>query len=547
MDLSLNVNGNDNGASSTLRGVGSATDDLAGKVGKSVEAWRLLGDAVKKAASEIAAFAKDSIKAYEDQAKADRQLAAAAGESAAALKDQAAALQASLGVSDDMVQRMQSMLARFGEAPTEINKTVKALLDYSAVSGVDAVAATDALLSSSQSGREVFKELGLTYSKAGDGLDRLSAATDALTKKIGGASGREADTLTGHVAMLREQFQEIQEPLGGFFALLEEKTGAVKKLADTFATAAQGLQLMLSAARGLDGTKLFGAANKEALAALISLAPGGSLIADKLGLHDDTAGALANIAASVGNASVGDAVSGSLPKDLSTKRGAPHGKTGLGGGPSGPQSDIFAVAKDETARVRKGTEEWRKALAEMRKLEAEDEAAEKKSAEETQADIDKIMRDTAFKVHKLGEDFRASEAEEWANAGKNIGMAFANSLTSALNELANGGKMDAGQVFAKILAGVLGVAGAALGNLILPGLGGAIGGALGGAAGAGITALANGGHGGGGGASRYASGITNLYVNTMDGESSRAYFEGNGGRGIMNAVRTGRGPISQIV
>jgi hypothetical protein len=192
----------------------------------------------------------------------------------------------------------------------------------------------------------------------------------------------------------------------------------------------------------------------------------------------------------------------------------------------------------------------------------------------------------------------------WADAGEAIGMALVNSVSSALQKLANGEDMDAGEQIANIVGDVLSVAGQVIGVAVggylgNAQLGGAIGGAAGGLAGAGVKALGRAGareraktktyhdggeiddidvpryHSGGplgsdemhiiaqkgehmisrqgvanmGGhaavdaAAKGAGARFNFTIQTIDAIGTKQFFENDGGRGFFNALRTGRGSL----
>ena len=100
-------------------------------------------------------------------------------------------------------------------------------------------------------------------------------------------------------------------------------------------------------------------------------------------------------------------------------------------------------------------------------------------------------------------------------------------IGSSFGGAANRVEVSVGKIIANILAGLLTAGGGLIGNLLLPGIGGAVGSALGGLAGAGVRAAANAG--------------PQVNINTFDARSTREFFEADGGRGLTNAKRTGRG------
>lgn len=196
------------------------TDGVSAPLRAGAEAFKFISDA-----------AKECVHQFEAQEKADRQLRREAGELTDVFKKQASAMQEQLGVSDDMVEKMQTMLLRFGEAPDQVEATTRALLDYSAATGHDALEATSTLLRSVESGRTAFKELGLVYDKTGRASADLGEVTKALAGKLGGAAAAEAGTLEGNARQAKEAFGELQEAVGGFIVSLLPAAHAISTTA----------------------------------------------------------------------------------------------------------------------------------------------------------------------------------------------------------------------------------------------------------------------------------------------------------------------------
>ena len=227
-----------NAAAETLR---DSSRDSSEEAGKSVAKWNLYTQALESAANAVYGFGKKSVEAFLEQEKADRQLRSVAGELTDTFRAQASAMQETLGVSDDMVEKMQTMLLRFGEAPADVDATVRALLDYSAATGTDAVAATEQLLSSVNSGKTAFKELGTSYDSTGVKAEDLRRATSALSQAVGGSAQAEANSVVGSAAKAAQAFGELQEAFGSLIVEFAAKTNVVKDLS----LAIQGLQMFL--------------------------------------------------------------------------------------------------------------------------------------------------------------------------------------------------------------------------------------------------------------------------------------------------------------
>lgn len=610
-DLTLRVNGENNAgpalksAATGLSDVGDAADKLKTKSKDAALAseglWKEMtkgataANLYAKAVSVTVDFIKDSYKAFQDQERADRQLQAAAGDLTSAFQAQASVMQSSLGVSDDMVERMQTMLLTFGVAPAEIEKTTKALLDYSAHAGVDAVQATEELLSSAKTGRAAFKELNLSVDNTHGSMETLTSTVNALAGRIGGAADREADTLEGSVRKASEALGELKESFGKSMSEFAEKTHVVD-----FATSAFE-KLKVS----VDGGGLSMASFATVLG--VGLGPLG-LLAGFIKGTDDAA------------------------TSMEEAKKTAESLAGVGVvTPMAPDRRILAQAEAE-AKAKKEHEKW--AAAEKKRLEAQkridaDRFANAESANEyatgLQSKFDEITRKAREDFEKEEEkeftearakhikDFTDSKEEEmrlmvkglneqaaiikkqddqWASAGAAIGGAFAGALSNAIADLASGGEADVGETIGSILASVLAVAGSVLGNIVAPGVGGAIGGALGGLAGAGIKAATrrkrhDGGYagdfpryhagtwvgsdeeaailqngervlsrpevsamGGPRGVERAVNGGgggMTINVSTFDGSTAREYFEKQGGRALQNTLRTGRGVLPGLL
>ncbi len=561
-DLRLNILGNDE-ASVSL-------DSVQGKV---------LG--LGKALLE---FSKSSVKAFEDQAKADRQLAAVAGQATEAFKAQASALQESLGVSDDHVQKLQTMLLRYGEAPAEIDKTVRAILDFSAATGQDAESAITQLTSSVTTGKMAFKDLGLQYDQTGSRGDVLKAATEALSAKFGGSAAADANSLTGSVEKAKQQFGELQETFGQMIADFVVKTDVVSGLTQVFkelnyAMGGGESDLEYSAAQ----KRIHGIANElQGLRDTFRDLSGQNAPVDILEkIIDQIADAEKRLKQAKGGG-------------LATTGAANVTKAGRTGG-----------SDDSMARFKEGLQERITVVTDAAEREAklwdEHDRAQARAEEEAERDrlnsfkeslderIDAIT-DAYREEARLAEEQDKAHAKEearYAKAGEDIGTAFANSLSGAIGKLAEGQEMDLGETVGDILAAVLGVAGSVIGTLLLPGAGTAIGGAIGGIAGSAIKGATrrkrhSGGYAGDGmaryhagtwvgsdeeaavlqngervlsrsevsamggpsgveGALRGRSGGSTVNIQTFDAGSFREIFQGRGGRGLLDATRTGVG------
>lgn len=148
----------------------------------------------------------------------------AAGFTASQLKGQAMALQASTGVGDEAIMRMQRTLLSFRNVHGEVfQKASQLALDFAAATGTDAADAArkfgmalndpvNALGRLKQAGVAVTDELRSQVEaliKNGDLVGAQSLLLGALSKSYGGASVAARDTLGGALNALKENFGNL--------------------------------------------------------------------------------------------------------------------------------------------------------------------------------------------------------------------------------------------------------------------------------------------------------------------------------------------------
>jgi hypothetical protein len=515
-DIRLSINGEDN---------------ASGAMNSAASGVSAIGVAAAAAGAAIAAFGVSSVKAFADAERVSVQLTRATGGLSSAFERQASVIQGQLGVSDDLVKKMQMVLFQYGEAPASIDATVRALLDYSAATGTDALAATENLTRGVESGKAVFKELGITYDKTGDQTQRLESVTKSLAAKLGGAAAADANTLAGAARAVKEQFGEIQENLGGLIAGFIQQTGVLEKL--------KGALLDVKNAAGwgdgasqrnnergplLDEQILIMKALEERKAnpnwIFSQGADGAAYDPSK-----DTA-RLKEIKARLAQLDAAQRKDETALPATSTVPGRRLKSTGGGrGGGSTPDDVALDLFKEDDEQ----------SLANWKKEISDSEAKKKKLQQDAKEIADHAERE-AKRAAKANEEAAKRTEEAWKHASEQAAVSLIQNVGGALQDLAEGNKVSA----KSLLSGILGT----LGSLI-PGFG-AIGSAIGQQVGGLVGGAIDRGSGGGG-SSRYASGIVNVNVSTMDGNSSREYFERTGARAILNAARTGKGAGSLLL
>lgn len=536
-------------------------------------------------------FAGESVKAFEEQEQADRRLALVAGETTEAFKRQAAALQASTGVSDDAVQKMQAMLLTYGEAPAEIDKTIRAVLDMSAATGQDAVQAISELTSRTTTGRKMFVELGLEYKNTGTRAEVLASATKALGDKFAGAAEGEAGSLAGQVKIAKGAFGELKESFGGFITELAGKTGIIEKATQVF-------QFLNDAINPSNAVKLGGLDEK-----LAGFEKEISLLESRDDLSERENNRLGDLIVKRREArQEQEKITASMKANIEAEKKLGEAKTGradgLKAGGKADKGDADDDAKKELERAIKAQEVAEK-LFESSAQKARDRAdervkslhaAKEKEARALDAEEKKAETERKRVLDKEKQDLEERQ-RQYEHAGAAIGMAFASALSNALSQLAEGGEIDAVSMTADILSAVVSVA-----VSLIPGFG-AFAGIAGSLAGTGVRAIgaaAGGGtkkrrHNGGwagDGMARYHLGTwvgsdeepailqtgervlarnevaamggkrgveaavkgrgggSVVNIQTFDAGSFREIFSGRGKQGLIDANRTGHGVAS---
>lgn len=465
-------------------------------------AFASVSSAARGAQQVLVDFARASVRSYMEAERSQRQLAVVAKEMTGAFQAQASALAQANAVSGELVESIQTLLLRYGAAPKDVQATTQAVLDFAAATGTDARAAAEALTRGVETGTGAVKGLGVAYKATGERTEDLRRATDALAKKFGGAGEADAQSLAGQVRLAEDAFGDVQKAFGGFVAEIAQKSGAltaVTGLLKDFVGEIQSVSRFLQAG-GFDA--VVGAAK--------ALITGEDVSGARLRLAQAQAGGVLN--------ELGQGMQGQAEARMVAAGAGQRGRV-MGGAGGGGGGGVMDMSRFEIDLTPEGPEA--PSGAQWAQMAEAQRSAERQMAESHAKALDDYLRATREAAAKL-----ASEEKRFAAAGAQVGAAFADAVSQGIQALAAGGEQDAGQVVASILAGLLQTLGTIVGNVLLPGVGGAIGGAVGGLAGAGIKAAAAG---------------PTVNINTFDSRSTREFFEADGGRGFYNAQRTGRG------
>jgi hypothetical protein len=205
-------------ASKEFDKLGRASGGAASKMDKLKVAAKVAGVAVAGLALK---FGSDSVKAYTEAEESQRQLSDALGRfpglastNIGRLNELNAGLMAKTKFDDDAIASGQAVLAGFKLTGKQLEETTPLLLDYAAKTGKDLPTAAKDLGRSLLGNTKSLKALGISYTSTGDATQDYANITALMREKVGGFAEGEGTTAAGKLAILKNQFGEIQETVG---------------------------------------------------------------------------------------------------------------------------------------------------------------------------------------------------------------------------------------------------------------------------------------------------------------------------------------------
>ena len=507
-DLQLNIKGDSTEAVEAFRDVGKATGNTSEEVGKAVAKWNLYAQAIQKAVEVAVRFGKEAVKEWQAAERVTRQLERAAGDYAKVLEKQAESLSKVLGVDDDLVKQQQTLLAQWGGAGAAAEDVTRAILDYAAATGQDAIAATQGLIQQVESGGAGLKKLGIDFKATGDRGKDLAAAVAGLSAKFGGAAAAEGDSLTRQLNLADQAFGDIKEEFGKVIGEFVAGSSVITGLTDIVRTfqmvlfgdpndeKRQKLEMLFvrqqaAAQQLLDARRMLEEAKGDPSVSLNVL----EMFSDDVeSAKKKVAELRAEVQALMGG--------GAAPLELPTVTG----QTAAG-------KAAAERANEEARRLQEqNVADWREWLKQMEEIDAADEARRAKAYEDASSDLWKRVEEEEKGLEALEKakwDFARKEAEREDKAREQqladeakatdeamkaandrmktkadqakasadaIGAAFVNGLTAQLSKLAEGEELDPAMFVGEILAATVSAAAAIIGSVYgMPALGAAVG------------------------------------------------------------------------
>lgn len=224
-------------ADKSVKGFG---DHVSAYWGNSVDASRKFGLALAAVGAGVVAFGASSVKAYSESQNAIAQTNAvltstghAAGITAEQVTKLATALELQTKFSDEDVRSVENLLLTFTSIGKDIfPQATKTVLDMATALGEDTKSASIQLGKALQDpilGVTALRRVGVNFNSAqqeviknlvdtGHAAEAQKLILAELNKEFGGSAVAAGQTLAGRLAMLKNQFNNVQEAIGGILA-----------------------------------------------------------------------------------------------------------------------------------------------------------------------------------------------------------------------------------------------------------------------------------------------------------------------------------------
>lgn len=205
--------------SADVSDIKKALEDIKGNVGNlgadTVAKGNLMADAFKKIGEAAIHFVEDSVRAFAEHEQAITRLTLAVGGPAAkSMADFAQQLQRTTAFSDDAILSLENQLTQYGVFPDSVKQATQALVDFAARTGKDLPEA-GAMMAKAMAGQgRELKNYGIDVSVAASRSENLASVVQQLEGRFGGAAVVMKGTLSGSMANLTNQFEDLKKKIG---------------------------------------------------------------------------------------------------------------------------------------------------------------------------------------------------------------------------------------------------------------------------------------------------------------------------------------------
>ncbi len=181
----------------------------------------------------VVAFGKESFKAFTDAEKTAKVLQTAVGVNGGlqrdfeALIEQSKELQKTTIFSDDNIQKVQTMALQFGLTTKQVQNLLPTITDFASATGQTLEGALEAVLRGTEGMARGLKIYGVQVLDTGTKQEKLANITQQLTDKFAGQAEVVGKTTFGATERLKNQFNDLQEEIGGIVADVGEATAVM--------------------------------------------------------------------------------------------------------------------------------------------------------------------------------------------------------------------------------------------------------------------------------------------------------------------------------
>jgi hypothetical protein len=214
------------------------------KLKKSMRSMKKFGNNMKSLGRTIStgltlpilAFGAASVKAFDEQIKAETKLRTALGDSAEAfdvLKKQAQDLQKITIFGDEATLEAQSFLAQLGLNADAILRLTPLIQDFATAQGIQLTDAAKLVAKSVGSSTNALSRYGLQIEGTVGEQDRLESAVNALTTAFGGQSEAIAKEGLGPLQQLKNELGDVSEKFGEIvLEFIDPLTKGLERISD---------------------------------------------------------------------------------------------------------------------------------------------------------------------------------------------------------------------------------------------------------------------------------------------------------------------------
>ena len=199
-------------------GVAEATSGLQSGMSK-LASMAALGYAAAGAA--VVGFAKQSIDAAMESEDAQARLADTYARFPAlhdvtlkSLNDLADATLKKTRFDDEAVRASEAVLAQFHLTGSQITQLIPLVTDYATKTGKLLPDAAESIGKALLGNTRALKEVGINYKLTGDAATDYANIVRLLSEQVGGAAAADAETTAGKLAILKNEYGELQEAFG---------------------------------------------------------------------------------------------------------------------------------------------------------------------------------------------------------------------------------------------------------------------------------------------------------------------------------------------